>query len=340
MTTLLNAATHFFSSKPTQATFLCTNFCNSRCNWCNSWKLDSPNELELEEIDKMFSNLYNFGIRMIYLSGGEPLLRKDILSIVDTLSKKGFEIILTTNGILLNEKNVRKLIKYKNLHMNVSLDTLDKDLYKKIRGVDALDLVLKNLKSLKRMYPDYPLRVTMTVSKINYKEVDKIIEFCKENKIYFSANPYFWGGTYREGEDIFAYPNEREEMKEIFTKLSKSVKKEKYISGFSFVYQEVNNWINGEYKTLCDAGTRFLWVGPTGDVAACQDLKPFANLRKDDLKQKWKENQWSPAVKACCDKHPCFIYCTRTVGMLRNNKFKFAKEVFSPRRLMNYLRMY
>ncbi|MFH1456008.1 MAG: radical SAM protein [archaeon] len=340
MTTIFNAATHFFSSKPTQATFLCTNFCNSRCNWCNSWKLDSPNELTLEEIDKIFSNLYNFGIRMIYLSGGEPLLRKDIISIIDTLSKKGFEIILTTNGLLLNEKNVRKLIKYKNLHINVSLDTLDKELYKKIRGVDALDLVLRNLKGLKRMYPDYPLRTTMTVSKINYKEVDKIIEFCKKNKIYFSANPYFWGGTYREGEDKFAYPNKREEIKQIFSMLAKRVKKEKYISGFSFVYAEVNKWVNGNYNTLCDAGTRFLWVGPTGDVAACQDLNPFANLRKDNLNEEWKKYTWEKPVEACCKYQPCFIYCTRTVGMLRNNKLKFVKEVLNLKRLINYFRMY
>ncbi len=340
MTTIINAATHFLSSRPTQATFLCTNYCNSRCNWCNSWKLDSPNELTIEEIDKIFSNLYDFGIRMIYLSGGEPLVRKDIFEIIDCLSRKGFELILTTNGLLLNEKNIRKLIRYKNLHMNVSLDTLDKDLYKKIRGVDALDLVLRNLKRIKRLYPKYPLRITMTVSKINYEEVDKVFDFCKKNKIYFSANPYFWGGTYREGEDLFAYPNEKEEIKTIFNKLSKLVKKEKYVSGFSFIYNEVNDWIDGNYKKLCDAGTRFLWVGPTGDVAACQDLKPFANLRNDNLNKKWKQRKWEPAVKNCCESSPCFIYCTRTVGLLRRSKIKFAKEIFNPRRLINYFRMY
>jgi len=338
MTTITNAARHFISNKPTQATFLCTDQCNSRCNWCNSWKRPKQKEMTLEEIDSAFKKLKNFGIRMVYLSGGEPLVKKDISDIIDIITKQGMEIIFTTNGLLLNEKNTDKLVKYKNLHINVSLDTLDKDIYKKIRGVDALELVLKNLKLLKKKYPKYPLRATMTVSKMNAKELIRVFKFCKENKIFFSPNPYFSHGEYREENKEFVF--EREEMRSLFKEVSKWLSEENYLSGFKVVYNDLDKWFAKENSKLCGAGTSFLWVGPQGQVAACQDLKPFCNILTDDLEKAYKTKIWLPQVSKCCNTNPCYIYCTRSLETIRKNKVKFIKEMLNPKRLIKSFKVY
>lgn len=337
---LKHLTSFFFAKKPTQAAFFLTLQCNSRCSWCNAWQQPKGDKLTLPQIKKIFGKLKSFGIKLLYLSGGEPLLRPDFLAIVKLAQKFGFDMILATNGILLDGRLIHHLVKIPSLRINVSLDSLDKDLYQKIRGVDALDRVLKNLLLFKNLYPRYPIRVTMTISQANLNQAEKVYQFCQKNRLYFSPNPYFELGRFRQNNPLHDYHQSIKSLISYYQNIMQRVKIDTYVSGLPLVYEKLILWLEGKMTDPCGAGEELLYVDPKGLVYACQDLKPFADLKKDNLAKIWEEKKWLPAVKKCYKKTPCFIFCTRSPYLIKHHKIRIIYDLLTSKKLLHYFKMY
>ncbi|ENN96107.1 molybdenum cofactor biosynthesis protein A [Methanocaldococcus villosus KIN24-T80] len=131
-----------------------------------------------EEIGKIVDVAKKFGIRKVKISGGEPLIRRDITDIVrEVSSRKLKDVSLTTNGILL-EKLADKLKNSGLDRVNVSLDALNPELYKKITGGD----VNKVINGIKRAIDVglTPVKINFLAMKINICELEKIMDFCRE----------------------------------------------------------------------------------------------------------------------------------------------------------------
>ena len=108
-----------------------TDRCDLRCVYCMKEKmnfLQKTEVLSLEEIERLCDNFIDLGVEKIRLTGGEPLVRKDIIHLIKNLNKKKStsnfkEITLTTNGSLL--KKYSKELKMNGVdRINVSLDTI------------------------------------------------------------------------------------------------------------------------------------------------------------------------------------------------------------------------
>ena len=129
-----------------------TEHCNLRCTYCmpaEGVSLTPKSQLmtafEIIDIAKQFVLL---GVKKIRLTGGEPLLRKDIDVILNGLSKLGIELTLTTNGILIDQHlEVIQAAGIKSL--NVSIDTLQKEKFHRITRRDEFDKLLANLALLR-----------------------------------------------------------------------------------------------------------------------------------------------------------------------------------------------
>ena len=121
-----------------------TDRCDLRCVYCmkeNMTFLPKKEILSLEEIERLCDNFIDLGINKIRLTGGEPLVRKDIIKLISKLNLKKKntslkEINLTTNGTLLNV--FAKDLKKNGINrINVSLDTLDENKYKQITNLET-----------------------------------------------------------------------------------------------------------------------------------------------------------------------------------------------------------
>lgn len=129
-----------------------TGNCNLRCGYCmgNSYseKTCFSQILSRDEIIESVRACSELGIRKVRITGGEPLVRSDILSICEGIGNiEGIEeVCLTTNGTLLSEF-ARNLKLCGINRLNISLDTLDKDKYIRITGQDRLDAVLQGIES-------------------------------------------------------------------------------------------------------------------------------------------------------------------------------------------------
>jgi len=122
-----------------------SNLCNAKCSWCmfKDYRAASDTMLSWDNYLKLIYELQHLGTKSItFTGGGEPTLNPKFNAMVEIAINLGFEVGLITNGILLN--------KVQNLHnfkfIRVSLDASNRDMYKKIKGVDAFDVVIQNIK--------------------------------------------------------------------------------------------------------------------------------------------------------------------------------------------------
>ncbi len=99
-----------------------TNRCNLYCKHCySSANQDRSEELSLEEIESVAQDLIREKVRFAILSGGEPLLREDIYDIAFLLREKGIRTYLSTNGLLINRENVKRIKEHFD-YVGISID--------------------------------------------------------------------------------------------------------------------------------------------------------------------------------------------------------------------------
>src|SRR6188474_2505394 len=128
-----------------------TDRCDFRCVYCmseNMTFLPKPDLLTLEELDRLCSAFVARGVRKLRLTGGEPLVRRGIMTLVRALSRHlgdGLdELTITTNGSQL-PKYARELADQGIKRINVSLDTLDADKFRAITRWGELDKVIAGI---------------------------------------------------------------------------------------------------------------------------------------------------------------------------------------------------
>ena len=124
-----------------------TDRCNLRCSYCMPRcgvdNIPHDEILTFEEICRISRVMADLGVTKIRLTGGEPLVRKGFTDLVRALGEIPSleEITLTTNGVLLAQ-NVKCLREYGVKRVNISLDTLDRQVFSRLTGSDDLDKVL------------------------------------------------------------------------------------------------------------------------------------------------------------------------------------------------------
>jgi cyclic pyranopterin phosphate synthase len=158
-----------------------TQRCNLQCIYCHAEGERSPEaELPLEDIREILRMAATLGIRSVKFTGGEPLVREDILEIVRAVPG-GLESSMTTNATLL-EGYARDLKEAGLSRINVSLDSLDPACYRDITGHDRLSDVLSGIDAALDAVLT-PIKLNMVVLKgINDDEVDTFLRYVRGNR--------------------------------------------------------------------------------------------------------------------------------------------------------------
>lgn len=162
-----------------------TDRCDFRCTYCMSEDmqfLPKKDVLSLEEIEEICKSFMKLGTRKIRLTGGEPLVRKGIMQVINNLGKevgKGLdELTITTNGSQLETK-AEELFKAGVRRINVSLDHLDHIKFKEITRWGDLDKVKAGLKVAKEIGLKIKIN-TVAISEFNEYHLADILNWCGE----------------------------------------------------------------------------------------------------------------------------------------------------------------
>ncbi|MEM2727425.1 MAG: GTP 3',8-cyclase MoaA [Archaeoglobaceae archaeon] len=153
-----------------------TNRCNLNCIYCHREGENNPGkEMSPERIAEIAKAFYDLGVKKLKLTGGEPLIRKDICEIISMMPEFD-EISLTTNGILL--KDLAFDLKESGLdRVNISLDTLNAETFKLITNGGNLNFVIDGIKSAVEANLT-PIKLNMVLLKgLNESEIFNMLEF-------------------------------------------------------------------------------------------------------------------------------------------------------------------
>ena len=158
-----------------------TQRCNLRCIYCHAeGEMTAEAELPLDDIREILRVAATLGIRSVKFTGGEPLLRQDILEIVKAVPG-GLESSMTTNGLLL-EGSARDLRDAGLSRINISLDSLDPECYRDITGHDRLTDVLAGIEAALGAGLT-PIKLNMVILKgVNEDEVDTFLDYVRGNR--------------------------------------------------------------------------------------------------------------------------------------------------------------
>ena len=167
-----------------------TDRCNFRCFYClpHGEPPIAPKEqmLSFEEIEYVCEIFVSLGIEKIRLTGGEPMLRRDIETIIRKLSRfksaRLIDLALTTNGYFLPER-ARSLKEAGLDRVTISLDSLNSDVFKRMTGVDVLEKVLAGIAAAKEAGLE-PIKINAVIVRgHNESEVADFAAFAREHDV-------------------------------------------------------------------------------------------------------------------------------------------------------------
>ena len=166
-----------------------TNRCNLKCGYCwqqNFGDIDKEDKLLTEKLLNIVREAAELGVKEIRIPGsGEPLIREDIIDVMEEIKKNKIHGLLITNGTLLDKEKINKIIDMKWDCLTFSFDSSDKEINDYFRGKDSFDVLKKNLLLLKKIKQEkeskLPLvRFNIVITNKNYKTLSNILEFAKE----------------------------------------------------------------------------------------------------------------------------------------------------------------
>lgn len=256
-----------------------TNKCNVQCRYCHhDGMLPSISEMTPDEIKKITEIAKELGVEKIRISGGEPLIRNDIIEIIKKINEIGFkDISITTNGNYL-EKYAADLKKAGLNRINVSLDTLNKETYEFLTRKDYLEQTKRGI--LKAVEVGiYPVKINMILMKgINDNEVWDMFEFCCENGLILQIIELMESESCDDNEFSKKYHYNIDLLEKELNEKADKVKVREYMQNRRKYYID-----NGEIEIVkpldntcfCENCSR-LRITPSGEIKPCL-------LRNDNL---------------------------------------------------------
>ncbi|MBU3057875.1 heme d1 biosynthesis radical SAM protein NirJ [Pseudomonas indica] len=181
--------------------------CNLTCRHCYATSADSTfrDELDTDEALRVIDDLHDAGVRVLILSGGEPLLRPDLFQLADHARTRGFFVALSSNGTLIDEGNIERIAAARFDYVGISLDGLEAvhDDWRQLKGSFAASL---RGVDLCRAH-DIRVGLRTTLTRHNHPQLPALLDLMREHdvqKFYLSHLNYSGRGKRSRGADAHA----------------------------------------------------------------------------------------------------------------------------------------
>lgn len=288
-----------------------TYACNFNCEICftDSGK-PSKNELTTGEAYEMLEKARDTGVETIIISGGEPFIRPDMVDLLKGMTGLGIEPRIASNGSLLNEDLLKKLKNETSTKsFQISLDTLDPDLYGHIHGVssDTLSRVLRNIEHIKKL--GFHTTVSSRLTPRTLGSIEPLLKrACDEDWATVTVHlPLLTSRAesfYPQKTDFISL---LEPAFNCFLGLSKHWLIEVYVSWAKYhpVIKKLEEKIPVDYAG-CRAGRDRLTVNPCGDISfcVCMDIKEYylGNIRNMGFEEAFNNSKLCDMMR-CPEKY-------------------------------------
>jgi radical SAM protein with 4Fe4S-binding SPASM domain len=258
-----------------------TRRCNLACAHCyldaETLRSGSDNELGTEEVQNLLDEVAGRGTEtMVVLTGGEPLVRRDLEDIIAHGAGRGLAVVVGTNGTLLTDRRVKSLVQSGALGVGISLDSLDADYHDRFRGTPgAWRKTMAGIEACRRHALSF--QIHFSISDDNAHELPSVIDFSLAAGARV-LNVFFLVCTGR-GESMSDISPERYEqvLRDLVVfqaRYPDLIIRARCAPHFKRVAYQSNpdsslNRISGRDGDGCIAGTHYCRITPEGGVTAC-----------------------------------------------------------------------
>lgn len=308
--------------------------CEVRQNFYKTQKNLTKKRLDIQIMEKIFNEANQLGNRILQISGGEPLLYKDIVKMIMEASKYNWFIFINSTGWGVTKEFAFKLLDAGLSAFNVSIDSPHDEIHNKSRGMaDLLKNSLNTMKIFKEIresYPEYAYfytNIQTIITRKNYKDLPHIVELAiklKVSSIYFMY-------IYEDKENNFLMSEDQiDEFKkkivpQILEVLSDNMMGKSIISYSGFVlkdlfntkYNTIENYSKGIYwndfnkvLSLCDKPSKTAMILPNGNVLPCCMMEGSYNAIMGNIFESSFMEIWN----------------NETYRMFRKNKAEYCKS--------------
>ena len=305
--------------KPLFASYNVTGRCNMRCAFCEWWKNEIP-ELPTNKALAAIDAVCSLGVPFFDLSGGEPLLRKDLTVLAKRVDSHGCLVSMNTNGTLLNENRVGEVADVFDTVV-VSLDG-PREVHDRIRGVPGTyDKATEAIRLLKAN--GVRTGVNSVATPWNIDILPQFIEELRSIADFAQVQPMH---PYPPSPENVPKDEQVSHLLDYLLNLKRSdpgflAVPTEFIKGFEQFFE-------GKAPKICHAGELYIAINPEGKLLACparSDLvlgDTLSGSVDDTLKRRDSEG-WR-RVHAC---RGCWLECTVGVSMVLKNPFREASQL-------------
>lgn len=253
-----------------------TKRCNARCDFCGYWdEKGSPELDDYSPIVKAFRPV------VLSLSGGEPLIRRNLHEIIRKLRPYCHYVGLVTNGTLLNEERARELFDAGVNQLSVSLDYVD-DRHDKARGVPGL---CDKIKAVAPALAEkgYNIAINTVMMDSNLDQIIPLAEMTSAWGVGHSFSTYcsFKRNNHRHSITV----DKSHELAVVLKELKRIKRRTRLIKNSDYYLDMVPQYVTRGGIPNCKAGVRWIQVAPDGYLQPCSDLPRYCHFteysRKD-----------------------------------------------------------
>jgi AdoMet-dependent heme synthase len=294
--------------------------CNLACEHCyldagpkplvGTENFADRSELGTEECFRVIDDIAGFAPECLtILTGGEPLLRRDILEIVRRAAERGLWVVVGTNGVRITENVAQRLAEAGARGLSLSLDALDPDHHDRFRMVrGAWQNTVEGAEILNRT--GLPFIVQTTAGSHNLGELEAIADFAHDRLAAKVWNLYFLVPTGRGQfvSDITAA--QYDEVLASLYRIQRKYDRRMLVNAkcaphyIKTVLEHAGAETDPKIRTYsggaggCPAGTHYMGIRPNGDVTPCPYLPVFAgNLRRSPLADLWTSSELFTGIR-------------------------------------------
>ena len=263
-----------------------------------SYRNRLPDELTIDEIDKLAEELSALGLKRIVFSGGEPILRTDLEDICKIFSKYNVKQTLLTNGVLVKKK-IDTLAPYLD-ELIISIDGAKPETHDAIRGVNSLNLIIDGIKFTKENFPSLNISFRTVIQKNNFRELHDIIQLGAKlgiTRVSFLPVDVYSEAFGRENKDtvndnsLLLNADEVNSLRNIINNIDKKFFDSHFVSepynklmGYADYFSSALSG-NKFPPVYCNAPMMSTVITARGDVLPCFFLPKLGNIREKSLIQ-------------------------------------------------------
>jgi len=288
--------------RPSIISWNITRACNLTCRHCyrEAAAQKDPRELNTEEGIGLIKEIAKAGFKILVLSGGEPLLREDVYTLIQTAGAEGLRVVLGTNGILINKTVAQKLKDAGASRVGISLDSRSADFHNELRqNPTAWQDAVAGMKACKEV--GLPFQIHTTVTEHNRFEVLGVTDFAID--LGAAAHHVFFlvpAGRGKDMEQDSLHAKEYEKLlRELMRKQQEVEIELKPTCAPQFMRIAAQMKMDVRFERGCLAGTSYCVINHIGEVNPCPYLPlKVGDIREQPFSEIWRDSEVFRTLRA------------------------------------------